>query len=400
VVPKYSSLVTRAQRRILLGVTSDLSLVLLSGFPAYLVEQGWDVHVACTPGPNLEKLATHGNVHCHPLPMEREPAVLADLRALRRWLRLLALVRPDVVLVGTPKAGLLGLLAAWTTRVPTRIYQLRGLRLETTRGLARRVWSTLERVSFATSTEALAVSASLRRRVIELGLVRSVKVLVLGGGSSNGVDIVRFRPDDLGTEPRPHVDGLVEGVPVIGFVGRLNRDKGLDVLYRASTLLEDRGIAHQILIVGGVDGADQTHLFETAHRSVVVSHVGDTAPYYRLMQVLCLPTLREGFPNVVLEASASGLPVVTTDATGAIDSVQDGVTGLIAEAGSAESLADMLAQILHDPDRAAEMGRRGRDFAVEGYARDIVWSRLADHLDSRFRQARTRPASRRREGGR
>ncbi|MCB8045839.1 glycosyltransferase [Microbacterium oxydans] len=123
-----------ATARILIGVTADVSIGLLSGLPQRLVADGWEVHVASSPGERLEALATSPGVSVHPLPMAREIDIVGDVRGLRDWMRLIRRLRPDVVFVGTPKAGLLGITAARLLGVRTRVYHLRGLRLETAAG--------------------------------------------------------------------------------------------------------------------------------------------------------------------------------------------------------------------------------------------------------------------------
>ncbi|AWB96148.1 glycosyltransferase family 1 protein [Agromyces badenianii] len=378
---------TGDRRVVVLGVTADVSLSLMRGFPEYLSAHGWKVHVVSSTGPRLTELGTSGEVTTHALKMAREPAPFADASSLVSWVRLLRRIRPDVVMVGTPKAGLLGLVAAVLTRVPVRVYHVRGLRLETTRGLARRVYTLLERIAFATSTTAIAVSSSLRDRLIDLRLAQGDQVVVLGRGSSNGVDTKRFRPADpsalrdAGAE-RARI-GLA-GVPTVGFVGRLTRDKGLEVLAEACKRLADDGVDHQLLVIGDVEEAESRLVLDQlgagGYPPVVLGHVPDTAPYYALMDVLCLPTFREGFPNVVLEASASGVPVVTTDATGAVDSVVDDVTGSIARVGDPVSLAAELARLLTNPERAKAMGQAGRELVVASYARDVVWMQTESFL--------------------
>lgn len=374
---------------IVLGVTIAGSLRLMDGFPQHLVEQGWTVHVVASPGPFLDRLEGVQGIHAHALPMRRDPAPAADLMALAAWARLLRRVKPDVVMVGTPKAGLLGLLAARLTGVPTRIYHLRGLRLETATGRLRSILTVLERAAFAASTSALSVSSSLKDRVVELGLVASNKVTVLGRGSSNGVDVDRFRPStdpvadaalatQLGIEPR---------TPVVGYVGRIHKDKGLDTLVAASERLHEQSVPHQLLVIGRSElhGDDPLAPLTRAGRPVIVTGaVDDTAPYYRLMDVLCLPTLREGFPNVVLEAGASGVPVVTTTATGAVDSVVDGETGLLAEPGDADSHTEALHALLTQPALREQLGRRARDEVRTHFSRATVWAAAGDYLDTRL----------------
>jgi glycosyltransferase involved in cell wall biosynthesis len=373
-------------RRILIGVTADISLSLMRGLPQFLRDHGWEVHVVCSPGPLLDELGTEPGIVVHPLAMAREPSPLTDARSLARWVSVLRRVRPDVVVVGTPKAGLLGGLAARMTRVPVRIYQLRGLRLETTTGAKRRLLGALERLSMGSAHTVLAVSPSLRARALELGLTSPDRIRVLGAGSSNGVVIPASVPSATERAAMRAALGLAPtGAPVVGFVGRLTADKGLDVLAVARDILRSRGVDHRLLIVGGVDenaSPEVLHGLRAAGSPPVeTGHLSDARRTYAAMDLLCLPTLREGFPNVVLEAAAAGLPVVTTDATGAIDSVIDGETGRIARAGDPESLADALQQLIEaTPTRRRELGAAGRARAEREFSRDHVWRLLEAFL--------------------
>lgn len=371
--------------KILLGVTADMSLRLMTGFPQYLVERGWDVHVVSSPGPALQILSVIPGVTAHPLPMTREVSLGADLGSLVAWLRLLVRVRPDVISVGTPKAGLIGGLAGLFTRVPVRIYLLRGLRFETTSGLKRRILIAVERLSIAASHTVLAVSSSLRHRAIALGVVKSEKIVVLGAGSSNGVNVSEFDRANFTKKEIADLSkhlGLLRGVPVIGFVGRLTADKGLHVLAEACSILTQEGVDHQLLIVGSVDsesgraGLDQ--LQNGGRPAVVTGHVSEPTIYYRLMDLLCLPTLREGFPNVILEAGASSIPSVTTDATGAVDSTIHEETGLIVPRGNSEALAASLRRLLTNKTEALEMGEKAYDFVRDNFDRADVWKILGN----------------------
>ena len=366
--------------KILLGITADISFRLLEGFPEYLVSQGWDVHVVSSPGPSLTRLGMLDGITAHSLPMVRTPMPLKDIIALVRWVRLLKRIRPDLISAGTPKAGLLGSVAGAIARVPQRIYLLRGLRLETASGLLFIVLRFAEKIAVAAATQVVAVSPSLRAKALSLNIVSPDKIVVIGRGSSNGVDVAAFESGNFPvTQIRRLSDGLglLAGVPVLGFVGRLTIDKGLGVLAQSRAILSRNGIAHQLLVIGSADSSPvdgQIGLDPQLPAATYTGHVNDPEKYFQLIDVLCLPTFREGFPNVVLEAGAARVPTVTTTATGAVDSVVDGQTGLISVVGSPASLAQCLATLLVDPALRSRMGEAAHSHVIAHFSRTTVWS--------------------------
>jgi glycosyltransferase involved in cell wall biosynthesis len=373
--------------KVVLGVTIDDSLQYLRDYPAYLLAKGWDVHIASTPGPRLAELERLPGITTHPIPMVRDPSPARDLRALFRWVRMLRSVRPQAISVGTPKASLVGLAAAVLARVPVRVYLIRGLRLEASRGLGRRLLVAIERFTIRCSTETLAVSHSLRERALELGLARADRIEVLGPGSSNGVDTQEFSRENFDDAEIAAVRseyGITPGVPVIGLVGRLTRDKGLFVLADACDILAERAIPVQLLILGAVDdesGADAVaRLRELSQNVVITGHVGRPALFYQTMDILCVPSFREGFVNVALEAASSEVPVVASDAIGVIDTVQNDVGGLVVPVGDVAATATAIATLAGDDDQRRRMGRAGREWVVSNYQRVDVQQRYAAHL--------------------
>jgi lipopolysaccharide/colanic/teichoic acid biosynthesis glycosyltransferase/glycosyltransferase involved in cell wall biosynthesis len=311
--------------------------------------------------------------------MEREIAPIQDLVSFCRLYRTIRRLRPAIVDASTPKAGLLTSVAAWLARVPCRVYTLRGLRLETATGLKRAMLWVTEWISCKCAHRVVCVSRSLRDRAIGLKLVGDDKAIVLGKGSG-GVDVRRFSPAGRESETlslREKLGIAADGL-VIGFVGRLVRDKGIRELIEAFQRLNRKRPELRLLLVGDFEQGDPVEpeirrFIESSPAMIRPGFVPDTAPYYGLMDVLALPTYREGFPGVPLEAQASGVPVVTTTATGAVDSVVDGETGFLVPVGDSSAVAGAIAKLLDDPQLRLRMGRAGRARMERDFRPAAVW---------------------------
>ncbi len=369
----------------LLGVTTQELCLILGARLRVLRRAGFHVVLVSGPGELLERTASRIGVECVALPMRRSIAPLADLVALVRLWRILGKYKPDLVEFSTPKAGLLGMLAARLRSVPRRIYMLRGLRLERSRGFKRWVLLTAERVACSCAQVVLCNSKSLRAEALALGLAPAAKLLVLGEGSSNGVDVERFSP---GPSVIRDQFSIPRNAPVVGFVGRLTRDKGLPELIEAFDRILLAEPSTHLLLVGWFDRAEDALDFELRRR--ILDHprihctgfVADTAPFYRGMDLMVLPTWREGFPNAVLEAAATGIPVVTTESTGARDAVVAEVTGLLIPPGYPEAIVEAVLKLLRDPARRFKMGRAARAWVTEHYSEERVLGLTAEYYRS------------------
>lgn len=374
--------------RIVVGITHPQTCLTLTGRLRALREAGFHVTLVSSPGELLDSTAAREGAEPVAIPMRRNIAPIADLIAFCRLFRLLRRLRPDIAEFSSPKAGLLGTVAAKLARVPVRIYMLRGLKLDTAKGLKRAILLAAERAAAACAHVVLANSESLRREALALRIASEAKLKLLGSGSSNGVNIARFSPGKSDVRTRLN---LPTNAPVIGFVGRLTRDKGIPELLDAFDIILYSLPDSHLLLVGWFDaaedalGPDMRARIDGHPRIHFTGYVPDTAPYYHAMDLLVLPSWREGFPNVVLEAAATGIPAVTTLSTGSRDAVIPDVTGLLIQPGDPEAIAEAVLRLLRDSPRRSEMGRAARAWVVENYADTHVLALIVDYYKSLLR---------------
>jgi len=369
-VPGAAMIPPYAQPVIVVGVTTSQTCLVMRGRLRALRLAGFRVILVASPGPLLDATTSNEGIEAIALPIERAIAPWHDLLALIRLWRLLRKIRPDMVEFSTPKAGLLGLLAAKLCGIPHRVYLLRGLKLETSSGLKRQLLIAAERLACSSAHVVIANSPSLRDKALALRLAPASHLILLGGGSSRGVDVTHYYPGPSSMRPK---FGIRKHDPVIGFVGRLTRDKGIAELFVAFEKILPSSPHAWLLLVGWFDAAEDALPYslrwklEHHPRILVTGMVSSTADYYRAMDLMVLPTFREGFPNAVLEASASGIPVVTTLATGARDSVVPEVTGILVPPGCPDALAEAVLALLQHPARRRQMGAAARRWVLDNF---------------------------------
>jgi glycosyltransferase involved in cell wall biosynthesis len=310
--------------------------------------------------------------------MERRISLIADVRALLRLIVLLMRLRPAIVSTGTPKAGLLVGLAAALTRVPRRVYILHGLRVEGSRGAMRVLLWAMEWLACVCAHTVVCVSPSLRDRALALRVLPARKARVIRAGTSSGIDTLRFCRTRERTQAAAALRaelGISPQQTVIGFVGRLTEDKGITELIEAHLdLTRERGLDCVLLIVGQNEGAT----IEELPNVYVIGHRDDVATCYHAMDVLALPTYREGFPTVVLEAACAEVPAVVTDATGSIDSVVADVTGLIVPVKDSRALADALQILITETENRHRMGLAARERVARDFRPQDVFNGLVE----------------------
>jgi glycosyltransferase involved in cell wall biosynthesis len=349
-------------------------------------DRGFEAIVVAPPGEDHGATNTIAGAEIRHVPMKREISPISDVFALWRMWSLLRAIRPAVTDVSTPKMGLIGGLAAWLAGVPHRIYTLRGLRYETTRGLKRALLMTCEWLACKSAHRVICISQSVKESAVRSGIVDGKKAVLLGERASEGISL-RHR---VHTEPASLQ--LPEAIPVIGFVGRLTRDKGIHELIEAFRILRRSGLEARLLLLGSFETGDPVDpatadAIRTDPDIHWLGYVPDPAPYYQRMDVCVLPTYREGLPTVLLEAAAAGKPVVSTRTTGVVDVVLDGITGLLVPPCDAAALACAISRLLTNRELASRMGRQARRLIAEQFDNSYYLNRLGAMLEASTRNS-------------
>lgn len=372
-------------KKLIVGVTVGISAwSFLRGQLSWFQEKDWEVVLVTSPDANAEKASKREKVRLEEIPMSREISLFKDLISLFKWIHLLKVEKPMAVNVGTPKAGLLGTIAAFLTRVPKRLYVVRGLRLEgvKSRPLHVVLWS-IEKLTMLLATDVLFVSDSLAAEAIKLNLAPLKKSWLIGEGSSNGVsaELVSQVVSNVNTTTLRESLGIEPSQFVVGFIGRITADKGVDLLIDAvdSALINEQV---RILFVGGVEDEKLSARVDAlGSKAIMVSWTSEPWKYLSVMDVLCLPSLREGFPNVVLEAASAGIPSIVTSATGAKDSVIDGVTGRVLSNRDSKELTQIINELNSDYEKRRKLGENAQKRAVEAYKPETIWNGLLEIIE-------------------
>ncbi|MCE4953882.1 glycosyltransferase family 4 protein [Staphylococcus haemolyticus] len=357
-------------------VTVSKSITLMKGQIEYLRDKGLDVHVVSSEGPEQN---TYSSDITHVVNMEREISLKNDLKSLFNMIKLFRKERPYIVNSGTPKAGLIGTLAAFITRRPVRIYTVRGLRLETVTGLKYKILYAMEKLAMYCSTDIIAISDSLKDKIVELGLAKQKDIKVLGYGSSNGINIDNFRKDNVSVPN--DIKEKISGNFVIGFVGRIVKDKGIHEVIEAFKLVQKKHKNVKLMIVGPIEkddsiSEDEFKYLQNDQDIIMTGHVNDTVRYYNTMDVLLFPTYREGFGNVSIEAQAVEVPVIVNNVTGAKDTLVDNFTGFLVDKGNYQQIFDRIDYLITHPQQKEQLGINGRKNVEEKFRNEVIWEHL------------------------
>jgi len=348
----------------------------------------------------LERIGVTGTLKR--IPISRTISLVRDLQSLASLVWFLRRERFDIVHSLTPKAGLLAMTAAWLTGVPVRLHTFTGQVWATRAGLSRSFLKLMDALIARCATFTLTDSVSQRRLLVAEHVVSDERIDVLGQGSVSGVNAARFRPDPVRRQHVRDRAGISATDLVLLFVGRLTHDKGVLDLARAFAILAAERPDVRLILVGPDEQMLRPAITAVCRdcepRLHFVEFTETPEDFVAAADVLCLPSYREGFPNVILEAAAAGIPTVASHICGIVDAVEEGRTGLLHEPRDVVDLLARLRMLAADPALRHKLGAAAKARVERDFQPEALTSALID-LYARLRARAIATAGWYRRGG-
>lgn len=367
--------------------------ILLRNQLAYMGSKGMNVYMASKPDNHVQDLEVQEKAKFFPLPLTRELTPFSDLIALYHTIRLIRKIKPEIVHTHSPKAGIVGMLAASICNVPVKIHTVAGLPLMETTGMKRWLLNAVEKVVYRCADWVLPNSKELKDFIVENNLLDdSNKLTVIGNGSSNGVDLNYFTINDKikqDTDSFKAEHGITEQHTVLGFVGRLAFYKGINELVNAFEQLQKQNKNLKLILVGPLEELnplEETTIrkMETNPDIIAVGHQNDIRKFLAATDIFVFPSYREGFPQALMQANAMGLPSVATDINGCNEIIEDRKNGILIKPKSESAIINACQELLSNPQQRVLMGQMARKNISENFEQQKLWNDIYTFYHNNF----------------
>lgn len=362
----------------------DSLKVLLKGQLKFM-NQHYDVIGVSGNGDAMEYLRQNEGIRTEIVEMTRRISPLKDLVATYKFYRLLKIEKPHIVHSHTPKAGIVGMLAAFLAGVPNRFHTVAGMPLLESTGFKRALLNFVEKLTYYFATKVFPNSKGLYDIILEEGFTKANKLQLIGKGSSNGIDISHFNKENISKKEQDQLKkelGITPNDFVFVFVGRMVTDKGINELALAYDKLSKICNNTKLLLVGWRENdldplLPETEMILNSNPNIIeAGFQADVRPYFAISNILVFPTYREGFPNVVLQAGAMQLPSIVTNINGCNEIIQHSKNGLIIPVKNVDAILESMTWCLNQHDHLKEMSNNSRDLIAENYQHTYIWEEL------------------------
>ena len=370
-------------------VSSSLK-ILLKDQLRFINENGFDLIGISNKDKTLYEVSENEGVRVIGLSMTRSITPLRDLISFFNLLFILIKEKPKIVHSHTPKAGIIGMLASFLVKTPIRLHTVAGLPLLEKQGVKRNILNFVEKLTYKCSTKIYPNSYGLKESILKNSFTSENKIKVIGNGSSNGIDINYFNPNFVTRKEKKLLKiklNIVRKEFVYIFIGRIVGDKGLNELIEAFDNLLKINNEVKLLLVGNFEDEldplyDKTKMMINANNQIIVTGFkSDVRPYLAISDALVFPSYREGFPNVVMQAGAMGLPSIVSDINGCNEIILNNINGIIIPPKNVKSLLDAMIKIYHDKNYFIKFKKNIRYLITNRYDRELIWSELLDEYN-------------------
>ena len=374
--------------------TVPLSLkVLLKGQLRFMASNGFDVKGVSSEGEELREVHENEGIAVEAITMSRKITPFQDLKSLWEMWNFLRKEKPQIVHTHTPKAGIIGMLAARLAGVPHRLHTVAGLPLMEATGTKRKILNFVEKLTYSSATRVYPNSKGLYDFILQNNFTQSNKLKIIANGSSNGINTTFFSPDQVTEIEKVTLREKLNIQPddfVFVFVGRIVSDKGINELIKAFSELqtvENKPAGIKLLLVGGLendlDPLNPETLAEINQNKDIIS-VGfqqDVRSFFAIADALVFPSYREGFPNVVMQAGAMGLPSIVSDINGCNEIIIEGENGLIIPSKNVEKLKEKMLTLAKDKNLYTKLKGNSRRMIENRYEQSVVWNALLEEYE-------------------
>lgn len=366
--------------------TVPMSLNILLRYQLQYMNGHYEVIAIADPQGGLEDVGPREGVRTIGVSMTRAITPVQDLKSIYHLYRIFKKEKPFIVHTHTPKAGLVGMLAAKLAGIPVRMHTVAGLPLLEAVGIKRKVLDMVEKITYMCAHKVYPNSGELNKIIIENGLCKPEKLKVIGNGSTNGIDTSFFSPAVFAAaenlQQLKSELGILDSDAVFCFIGRIVGDKGINELIKAFCNIYALHPHARLVLVGPLE--KELDPLEKETEELIQSHPGikwvgyqaDVRPYLAISDVFVFPSYREGFPNVVMQAGSMGLPSIVSNINGCNEIIQDGVNGTIVPVKDEILLQQRMELLLQDHTLRNSMASVAREMIVKRYSREFVWEEL------------------------
>lgn len=343
------------------------------------------VTIVSSDQPHLERVAQSQGTQSHWVEMTRQITPIQDLKSVWQLYRFFQKEKPFIVHTHTPKAGIVGMLAAKLAGVPNRLHTVAGLPLLEATGIKRKVLDFVEKLTYACATQVYPNSKGLLGIILQNQYTNPEKLHIIGNGSSNGINTSHFSAAHYTQQQNQELRmelGFSDHDFIFVFVGRLVKDKGINELIAAFEILKTKHSNARLLLVGDYETELDPLFPETLQKidaDPSIVHTGfmsDVRPYFAAADALVFPTYREGFPNVVLQAGAMGLPSIVTDINGCNEIIENGKNGLIIPVKNTGAILQAMQRLISDKNLYISLQNQTRESVVSRYEQKVVWEAI------------------------